>query len=175
MPGDIVIPDLEKAVISPFIELFSLDATMIGGSIYYFTPSKPGVGNFLQYNGIQYSFIPIEFSGLDYATNGQQPRPMIKISNVSKVLLGAVIALGDLVGSKLSRIRTFEKYLDGQPTANPNQHLPIETFYVGVKKAHNKTMMEFELVSAFEKAQIKIPKEQITRKRFPGVGSGRIR
>lgn len=173
MPGDIVIPELEQPVVSPFIELFTLDATALGGTVYHFTPSKPGNGQYIQFAGVQYSWIPIEFSGLDYSANGQLPRPIIKISNITKVLLGAVIALGDLVGAKLTRTRTFAKFLDGEPEANPNQHLPKETFFVGAKKTHNKHMMEFELVTAFERAQIKIPKQQATRAIFPGLGLGR--
>lgn len=170
---DIVIPELEQPVVSPFIELFTLDTTSIGGTVYNFTPSKPGTGEYIQFNGVQYAWIPIEFSGLDYSSNGQLPRPTVRISNVTKALLGAVISLGDLVGAKFTRTRTFAKFLDGEPEANPNQHLPKETFFVGSKKTHNKHIMEFELVTAFERAQIMIPKEQATRKNFPGLGLAR--
>lgn len=170
-----IINDTHQNTLPSFVELFTLDCTPLGGTLFHFTPSKPGTGNFIEFNGVQYSYIPIEFSGAEYTANGQQPRPTLKVSNVSKVLLSAVISLGDLVGAKLTRTRTFEKYLDDQPTADPTQHLPVETFFIGVKRLQNKAVIEFDLVTALERAQIKIPREQITRKRFPGVGSGRVR
>lgn len=170
-----IINDTHSSTLPAFVELFTLDCSAIGGTLFHFTPSIPGTGNFIQFNGVQYSYIPIEFTGAEYTSNGQQPRPTLKVSNVSKVLLSAVISLGDLVGARLTRTRTFEKYLDGQPAADSSQHLPIETFFVGVKRIQNKAVIEFELVTALERTQVKIPREQITRRRFPGVGAGRVR
>lgn len=96
---------------SGFVELFSLDTTPLGGSVYNFTNSTSSTGNIV-FNGVTYSCLPITSDGWDFTSTGAPPKPTLTVSNVSKTLLAAVISLGDLVGSKVQRIRTYAKYLD---------------------------------------------------------------
>lgn len=163
---------LQESTLPAYIELFELDCSAFGGSTYRFTNSIPKSGNAIQFGGETYMLLPVELSGLDAKSDGTQSRPTLSISNVSKVLLSAVISLGDIVGAKFTRHRTFEPYLDSGATPNPTQKL-TDVFFVAKKTKHNKQILEFELCSALEKAEFKIPRRQVLKKDFPGVGSYR--
>ena len=43
-------------------------------------------------------------------------------------MLGVVTDLDDLLGAEVTRIRTFEKYLDGKPEADPSAKFPDDSF-----------------------------------------------
>lgn len=96
---------------SPFVELFTLDLTALGGSVYRFT-NHPNGSNAVVFNGMTYSPIPIKSEGWDFSSTGAPPKPTLTVSNVSRTLLADVIGLGDLVGAKVTRVRTFAKHLD---------------------------------------------------------------
>lgn len=164
--------DLQQSTIPAFIELYELDCTSFGGSVYRFTNSIPQTGTNIWFGGNPYMLVPIEMTGLDHRSDGSQSRPTMRISNVSRVLLSAVIGLGDIVGAKLTRIRTFAPYLDDGETPNQNQRLE-EVFYIAKKTTQNKAVIEFEMCTALEKAQFKVPRRQITKANFPGVGAFR--
>lgn len=96
---------------SPLVELFTLDCTQLGGAAYNFTPHF-GEGGVLYFNSTAYQSIPIISDGWEMTSSGAQPRPTLSLSNVNNVLLNAVITLGDIVGAKVTRIRTMAKFLD---------------------------------------------------------------
>ncbi len=97
---------------SPFVELFTLDATALGGSVYRFTNHPSESGGPLSFGGQLYQPLPITSSGWDFTSTGTPPKPTLTVSNVNRTLLADVIGLGDLVGAKVTRIRTYAKYLD---------------------------------------------------------------
>lgn len=97
---------------SGFVELYKLDATAAGGAIYYFTNNQSPNGGNIVFGGITYQSLPIISSGWDISTEGVPPKPTLQLSNVNKTLLVAVATLGDLVGSEVSRTRTYAKFLD---------------------------------------------------------------
>ena len=104
---------------SPLIELYVLDCTGIGGSVYRFTPHFAEAGS-ISFAGNVYTSLPIKSEGWEVSANGSQPRPTLTVSNVSQTLLNAVITLGDIVGAKLTRIRTLAKYLDASAFVRRN-------------------------------------------------------
>lgn len=164
--------DFNNSTLPAYIELFELDCSAFGGSVYRFTNSIPKAGNYINFGGLPYMLIPIELSGVDSRSDGAQSRPTLKVSNVSKVLLSAVIGLGDIVGAKLTRHRTLAPYLDSGETPDQNQKL-TDVFFIARKTSHNKAMIEFELCSALEKSQFRIPRRQVLKSEFPGVAMWR--
>lgn len=168
---------LVESELPAYVELFELDCTNIGGQSYRFTNSSQ---NGLSFGGLDYVYMPIEFDGIDIKGSGAQSRPTMTISNITKVLLSATITLGDLVGAKVSRIRTFETYLDTGSSPNQNQKLPVDSYYISAKKVHTRDVMQFELCTALDKAQIKLPRRQVTKQGdsryggFPNIGVGRV-
>ncbi len=76
--------------------------------------------------------MPIEANGFAKSGRGTQPRPTIKASNAAGILGALVRDNEDLVGARVTRRRTFVKYLDavnfsgGNASANPNVHFSDE-------------------------------------------------
>lgn len=110
-------PDIQREINklyndSELIELFVLDATAFGGPLFRFTNNPGPSGAGVVFNGNTYTPIPITATGFDITSTGTLPTPSITISNVNKVIQSAVISFGDLIGAKLTRSRTYGKFLD---------------------------------------------------------------
>jgi lambda family phage minor tail protein L len=75
----------------------------------------------------------------------------------------------DLVGAKFTRRRTFVKYLDavnfsgGNASADPNVFFADEIWYIDRKASENGIFIEFELASAMDLTNVKLPKRQVTQ------------
>lgn len=152
------------AVLPAYVELYIVDLTRIGGGIYRRTPG-PNVSFGYQ----TYTTFPMKMSAITRSGDGTPTRPTLEIDNVNKLLLSEVIALGDLVGAKVTRIRTFEKYLD--TGSSPDQTAALfETYYINQKTNHTPSSISFELVDALELTDGQLPNIQATNKIFPALG-----
>jgi phage-related protein len=102
-----------------WVELYTLDCTAIGGAVYRFTPhfSDSGV---VYFGGDGYMSLPITSDGWEVSATGTQPRPTLSVSNVAKTLLNAINTLGDIVGAKVTRIRTKVRFLDSATFSRVN-------------------------------------------------------
>lgn len=157
---------------SPIVELFTIDCTPIGGSVYRFTPQFQDGGSVL-FGGVSYTSLPITSEGWEVTATGTQPRPTLTISNVNSTLLSAVVTLGDIVGAKVTRVRTLRKYLDDGSNPDSNAFLLPDVYEIEQKIAHNKTLISWQLSSVIDRFGTRIPRQQITKDKFPGVGRGR--
>jgi len=145
---------------SPLVSLFRIDATnYIGGSVYYFI-SATNVYDYVYFNSIKYSPLPVEFEGLEQSEDGKMARPTVTISNVTYLLLAEVITYKGLTGCKLVRTRTYKKYLDGESEADPTAKFPDDVFYVNKRLKQSKYGIQWELRSALDLENILIPKRQ---------------
>lgn len=162
---------------SPWVEMYILDCSSLGGSIYYFSPSVYTTGTAITWQGQVYTFIPIASSGWEIRGGtaqggGSQPTPTITVSNVNKILLNAVVTLGDIVGAKLTRYRTFQKFLDGQPSANTTEYIGPDVFYINQKISHTHDAISFQLVNPIDSPGKMLPGRQVLKdgpNPFPGV------
>lgn len=111
-----------------FIELYKLDATPIGDSIYRFTNNLSPTGGSLVFGGLTYLPLPIISSGWDISAEGVPPKPKLVLSNVQKTLLAAVATLGDLVGCEVTRLRTYTKFLDAATFVRRNLLVHSQAF-----------------------------------------------
>ncbi|MEJ7929842.1 phage minor tail protein L [Ramlibacter sp. AN1015] len=156
---------------SPFIELYTIDCTAVGGIVYWFTPNVNEDGSPISFAGRAYQSLPIQTSGWELTATGEQPRPTLSLSNVNSALLAAVVTMGDIVNAKVTRLRTFEKFLDGKPEADPTAYLdPVDVYYVYQKTAHNKHVISWQLASPVEAFASMLPARQYLKDRgFPGI------
>ena len=175
-----------KPATYPLIELFELDTRYCdatNGLVYYFTPMTDYIGphtgqpeDYVKYGGVVYTPFPIQSKGWEYTFDGAPPKPKLVVSNVTKFLQAAVNQLGDLVGAKVTRTRTFMNFLDGEADADSGQHFPRDIFYIDQKMAHNKSVIEWALISSVERGGVQLPLRQILQENgFPGAGRGRMR
>jgi len=153
------------------VELFQLDTSpchtlngvqVAAGTVYCWTPGTINEGP-VSFGGQVYVSIPIE--GVDWQWNGigTIPQPKLRVNNFSGVATGLVISLDDLVGAKVTRIRTFAQHLDGQSAADPSSMFEPDVFFINRKSSHDNEMIEFELATSYDQIGLQIPARQIIR------------
>ncbi|TEA79841.1 phage minor tail protein L [Allopusillimonas ginsengisoli] len=154
--------DIQSLTPGNLVTLFEIDCTGIGGLIERYHNHTDGV---ITWQGNEYYPWAIEARDFERTGNGQQPLPEITVGNIGqdaegKPIAGVVtalcLALDDLVGAKVTRRRTFKKYLDavnfaqGNPSADPNEHLPDEKWIISQKKAETPEAVTFVLTSPLQ-------------------------
>lgn len=168
------VSDLQSAAPSAIIELFEIQLVQAlhgDGSTYRFHDGTGGENNII-WAGNSYQRIPVQAEGFEYSGNGELPQPKLRVSNIASTIT-AVLAFvnattpgNDLIGAKVTRIRTLAKYLDavnfaaGNPTASPTTEFPREVYYISQKTAENRDVVEFALSSPFDLQGVKAPKRQ---------------
>ena len=181
--------ELQKINPSAIIELFELQLiASIHGSdqlFRYHSGSNQNGNSEVVWQGNSYTRFPVEAEGFEFTGKGQIPRPTLTVSNVLSTLTTLIASVNafspanDLNGAKLTRIRTTADNLDavnfsggsnpfGTPSANK---FPDEIFFLDRKVLENREVVQYELVSALDLANVRVPKRQITRKDFDGVGT----
>ena len=160
--------DIQSLNPGAIITLFELDATSLGDSVYRFHAGTNELYNSVVWQTNTYTPMPIEASGFELSTQGTLPRPVLRVANITGVLGALVHSLNDLVGAKITRKRTLVKYLDAvnftggvNPTADSTQYFNDEIFFINRKVNENKVFIEFELASALEVNNVKLPRRQI--------------
>lgn len=152
---------------STIVELFELDATGINAGIFRFHAGTNSLESPVVWQGYEYSPMPIEAEGFDLSSQGTLPRPKIRVANISGILSQMSYENSDLIGCRLTRKRTFVKYLDavnfqgGNENADPNQYFPSDTYIIDKKASENRYVIEWELSSALDLHGITIPRRQV--------------
>lgn len=160
--------EVQKLSPDKIVILYQLDTTQIGGNdIFCFTKaSRPG-GPSIFFDGVEYLPIDINATGFGYDGGGAFPTPKLQVSNVAGVLTSLMLTLGDFIGATLTRVRTFEQYLDDGATPDPDQIFPPDIFTVEQKTAHNKVFVEWRLSSIIEQTDRQLPGRLILRDYCP--------
>jgi lambda family phage minor tail protein L len=115
------------------------------------------------FQGNTYEPVPVQITGFEWRGRGPSPRPKVQVANVGGLLTGLLVEYGDLVGAKVTRIRTFRKFLDDQPTADPTQYFDPDIWRVERKTAHNSQAVEWELASVIDQEGRKLPNRAMLR------------
>lgn len=173
--------DIQTLTPGNIVVLYELDATAIGGGQLFFH-GDAGRGVVI-WRSQGYSPWAISADGFS-RTSDQQPTPKLKVANIDGSISLLCIAFEDLVGAKLTRRRTFVKYLDalnfsgGNPTADPNEEFRPEVWYIERKSVETRDFVEFELASALDFNGVKLPRRQIIQNHcsfaYRGAGCGYV-
>ena len=145
------------------------------------------------WQGNSYQRVPVSFTGAEFSGRGQVPRPQFTVANLGGITRsGSVITMtdlliivnlttphNDLADANLTRITTHASELDAanfpgnnNPFGTPSSNeLPQEIFFIDRKTTETREIVQFELVGALDQANLKLPKRQVTRKDFAGVGT----
>lgn len=176
----------QALIVGDYVELYEIDTTVIGGAdIFRFIPHRFETPDLeVEWKGNTYIQFPVEMDGFEQqATGTAPPQPTMRVSNVNKFILAAVLELGDIIGAKVTRWRTYARFLDNGETPDPNAHYAPDIYYVQQKTGHNKQGFEFTLSSALDLPGIKLPRRQILKDQSsndrnlyaPGVANVRFR
>jgi lambda family phage minor tail protein L len=110
--------------------------------------------------------------GFEKQSDGRLPRPTMSIANPEGLLSKIVRSNKDFANCKVTRKRTFVKFLDKENFQNrnlneseknpfgesdPKSHFPDDMFFINKKTVENKNVITFELVSSLELQGATIP------------------
>ncbi len=153
------------------------DNLNIGSEPVYRFHSGKNLSNPIYWQDNGYQPLPIVLEDMESKGDGTLPRPKLAILNVDGLLSRIVSSNDDFVGCKVTRKRTFAKFLDGQNFQNrnmnekgenpfgrsdPQAHLPDDIFFINRKVAENKDVIQFELSSALELGNTVLPGRTVT-------------
>lgn len=174
--------ELQKLAPSAIIELFQLE--LISGlhydpgdvpdtTTYYFHAGTNELLANITWDEDVYTRFPVEAEGFEYSGTGQLPRPTLRVANLNGLLTLALLEVNaytpgnDLIGAKVSRIRTLKKYLDAvnfegdtNADADPFAEFPREVYFISRKVSENRNQIEWELASVFDMQGVRAPKRQ---------------
>jgi len=137
-------------------------------------------------NNYYYPF-PMVAEGFDYVSVGTLPTPQLTLTNYSpdnntnsfyKYIRMQIQSLGDIVGGKFTRIRSFLKYLDPLNfSGNYNPYsddpsiteieLPRDIYYVDRKELENKNTLQYNLVSILDLENLTLPGRTLLANKCP--------
>lgn len=162
LPADIaaVIQELDADTI---VHMYELDATQLGGEVYRFTSSTKETEP-ISFGGFVYAPVPVETQGWEVSARGTVPRPIVRVANANNIMSQIVNEFGDLVNCPFRRIRTFKMFLDGEPTANPDAHFPIDIYRIEQKSNQNRLFIEWTLAAGFDQQGKMLPGRQVIQR-----------
>jgi len=109
-----------------------------------------------------YVALPLTATGFDISSDGVYSRPELIVANIESVFseqLGG-LTFEDLIGRRITRRTTLEKYLDSVTYTNPVE-FPKTTFIIDTIKEKNPVTVTFELSAPFDLAGVKLPSRSI--------------
>lgn len=164
---------------------FSQDET-----IFRFHNNTKLVNTDIVYKDEHYILCPIEASGFEYTSQGSLPTPLLRITvsdigiSLLALLKNKIKYIGDLTGCKVTRRRTFAKFLSNE-NFNANNipsdrfidelaEMPPDIWFINRKSNENKILIEYELNSVLDLQNIQLPHRPMYANRCPfdyrGVG-----
>lgn len=157
---------------SNFEMLKDLHGVNLGAdAIYRFCPMKNS-SNPVYWQGNAYQPLPVKMESFESQSDGRLPRPTISIANPEGLLSKIIRSNKDFANCKVTRKRTFVKFLDDENFQNrnlnesgknpfgesdPNSHFPDDIFFINKKTIENKNVITFELVSSLELQGSSVP------------------
>lgn len=162
--------DIQKLEPGAIVELFELDLTPYGGDLLRFHAGTNGLLANVVWDGNAYTAFPVKASGFEFNGQGQTARPKLMVANVAGSITALVLQYDDIVGAKVTRIRTLAKYLDAvnfpggtNPSADPSASFPSDIFYIDRKSIETNEIVEFELAAAMDVTGVKLPRRQVVQ------------
>lgn len=184
---------------SALISLYEIDVSDLYFTNNYFQNSVEPIfrfhnepklfNNIIYWKGNAYYPVPIATDGFQYSARGSLPTPRISIS-IQDSTAPEIVRLkrylrnsDELSGAKLTRRRTFARFLDevnwdligGIPdgySPDPNSELPTDIYLFSRKSADNKSYLEYELTSSIDLDGVKLPSRLVLADRCPFIYRG---
>ena len=151
--------------------------------------------SYVRWRSNQYFPAPINAEGFEVTSRGTLPRPILSIASQSQdgidqisLLRHEIRNFGDLIGAKVTRRKTYAKYLDrenfeppgvdenGTPLPlspkdlqqlpdgyepDPYAEMPPDVYFIERKITENKMILSYQLTSVLDLEGYKLPKRMI--------------
>lgn len=145
------------------VVLFEIDLVEFGLGIIRITPATKTNSAAVSFGGQIYSPHPVRAEGFEISTVGSLPRPRVSIANLDNSFTALVEQNDDLHGAKLTRIRTFGRYLDGAPDADGSAHLPKDIYILSQKTEHTQERISWQCAAMMDQEGVELPGRTIVR------------
>ena len=183
---------------SALISLFEIDISSLGFNAGTISQTEVSLGintvfrfhsnvnlttSSLFWNNNEYIVAPIEAVGFETNLKGSPVNPTLSITVSDQgipqltILKQRIRDLGDIVGAKITRIRTFAKFIDATnffnqiPPLNfnpdPTQELPRDIYYINRLANENKNFIQYELAPLFDVEGVTLPGRIISESSCP--------
>lgn len=176
--------DLEKDA----QELGLTDKSQVEEGILRFHNNIKVFNSYITWQGKAFFPAPIMAEGFESTTKGSTPQPTLSLATntedgISQLnfLKYQIRKMGDIVGAKVTRKRTFAKYLDSSNFGiskeakigahtnslpdgyepDPFAYLPSDVYFIERKQTENKANLVYQLSSVLDLENIKLPKRTI--------------
>lgn len=180
---NLIATDSQKLEIdSPLVDLFELElpVSVNGSSRLYFHPgvdsnydnievaiSKSGTGESATFTYQEYTPLPMNIDGLELNAQGASARPTLTMANVTSILGDALghLKFNDLIGQKVTRRQTLEKYLKGGSANDfPVIEFSKQTYVIDRIANENNILVSFELAISYDLENVTLPRRIIVGK-----------
>ena len=133
-------------------------------TVYRFCPMV-NLTNPVYWQGKGYQPLPVKMEGFEHKSDGRLPRPSMTIANPEGIFSKIVRSNQDFSNCKVTRKRTYARFLDSDNFLNrnsnekgenpfgkpdPDSHYPDDIYYINKKVTENSEVISFELVSSLE-------------------------
>tara|TARA_B100000927_G_scaffold84966_1_gene68293 strand:+ start:65 stop:673 length:609 start_codon:yes stop_codon:yes gene_type:complete len=159
--------------------------------LYRFHAGTNEINTEIKWQNNIYNPIACKAEGFETGDNTIMARPTLTFANNLGTfstlieLVNNFSNFNDLARAEVKRIRTLAQFLDdsnfapidGNPATNPygtadtSKELEQQEFLINKKVIENNQICTFELVNTIDFEDLQLPKLQITKDRFPAVGS----
>lgn len=160
---------LEAVSLNPsaVIDLFQLDLRPVGamptpdgkfnGILYFHSGNEPWYTD-VAFQGQTYAQWPVDTKNFEWTTTATQPRPQITFANILGPFTQLNLTYGGLINAKVTRIRTFGKFLDGMPQADPSCYFPPESWNINRKTQEDNQICTYELSNLMDIQDVALPR-----------------
>ena len=180
---NLIATDSQKLEIdSPVVDLFELElpVSISGSTKLYFHPgvdssydnvelaiSKSGTVDSSSFTYEEYPRLPMNIDGLELQSQGASARPTLTIANVTSILGDALghLKFKDLIGQKVTRRQTLEKYLKGGSANDfPVIEFSKQTYIIDRIASETNIAISFELALCYDLENVTIPRRIVVGK-----------
>lgn len=152
-----------------FEQLKDLYGINVGADTVYRFCSSINSTNPIIWQAESYQPMPIRADGFENKNDGRFPRPRLVIANPDGLFSRIIYNNHDFVGCKITRKRTFVRFLDASNFAGQNPFgesdkqafLPDDMYYINRKVSEDKNGLTFELSTSLELQNAFLPGRQM--------------
>jgi len=138
-------------------------STVLNGGIgtFYFTPSIKPDGSFISWGGHEFIAASIDATGYAKNSQGRISRPVLSIGNVLGIVLPEVLAHGNLNGARVTRYKTWAKFLDDGDDPDPNAYLTKDVYTIDRLSGLDGEVIQWEMTSVLDQQGKMLPGKQV--------------
>lgn len=144
MPATAIHQETIKLDADALVALYQLDMSSVGGEILHFT-TEGKAGQAVSFGGVEFSSVPVELAGMTISGTGSLQTPTMTVANTDGFIQEILNSFGDLEGCKVTRWRTFARYLDDGVSPDSTAFYGPDVYKIDRKAADTPEQVQWEM------------------------------